>query len=141
MKVHVLPLFLLAFCLILTPCALAQAPQPEVLELVGQIGGASHAVAVVGDYAYLGVGPRLVVLDITDKENPTFVGQSPLLPDIVRGIAVVGNYAFVADGLGGLQIINVSNRERPSLVGSCTEVGDARDVTIDEVSSRAYVAS
>jgi hypothetical protein len=59
------------------------AADAQNVELVGQIGGATLAVAVQGDYAYLGMGPRLVVLDISDPANPTMMGQSPVFPDIV----------------------------------------------------------
>lgn len=35
----------------------AQGIESENLELVDQFGGAIETVAIVGDYAYLGVGP------------------------------------------------------------------------------------
>ncbi|MCX6376827.1 MAG: hypothetical protein NTU88_12480, partial [Armatimonadetes bacterium] len=35
-------------------------------ELVGQWGGPSYAVAISGSKAYVGVGPRLFVLDISN---------------------------------------------------------------------------
>jgi hypothetical protein len=51
-----------------TPFALreveaASAPQSLKTELYGQIGGATYAVAIQGGYAYIGVGPRLVILN------------------------------------------------------------------------------
>jgi hypothetical protein len=62
----------------------AVSASPRVLpEIVGQIGGSSYAVAVQGDYAYLGVGPRLVVLDISDPSDPTMLGQTDVLGDVV----------------------------------------------------------
>ena len=39
--------------------------QVRGIELVGQIGGETNAVAVQGSYAYVGVGPRLVVVDVS----------------------------------------------------------------------------
>ncbi len=39
------------------------------IEVVGQIGGPSYAVDVVGHYAYLGVGPRLVSLDVSNPAS------------------------------------------------------------------------
>ena len=41
------------------------------LELMGQLRGSTYAVHVVGDYAYIGEGPRLVIVDISDPANPT----------------------------------------------------------------------
>ena len=76
---------------------------------VGQIGGTSYAVAVAGRYAYLGVGPRVVILDVADPAHPTLVGQTAPLPDMVRGVTVVGNIVYVADGAAGLRVINSTN--------------------------------
>ena len=47
------------------------APPPD-LAIVGQVGGASHAVAVQGTHAYLGLGPRLVVYDVRDPRVPDY---------------------------------------------------------------------
>jgi len=52
------------------------AADAQNVELVGQIGGFSYSVAVQGNYAYLGVGPKLAVLDIfglwTKPKKPVF---------------------------------------------------------------------
>lgn len=68
----------------------------ENVELVAQIGGITYAVAVQGGYAYLGVGPRLVVLDILNPANPTRVGQTELLSGVVEDVFLSGPYAYVA---------------------------------------------
>lgn len=110
-----------------------QAKQPisKNVELVGQFGGATRAVAVQGDYAYLGVGSRLVVMDITNPTHPTFVAQTDTLPDAVRSVAVVNNYAYLAAGRGGLQIIDIANPKTPTRVGSYTQTqGIAQSITI-----------
>jgi len=88
------------------------------VEFVGQIGGLPYAVAVQGNYAYLGVGPRLVVLDISNPANPMVVGQTEVLPHVVRSVAVVGSYAYVAAVHSGLRIINVSDPAAPTEAGS-----------------------
>jgi len=114
------------------------AADAQNVEFVGQIGGESYAVAVQGDYAYLGVGPRLVVLDISNPANPTLAGQTEVLPDIVWGVAVAGNYAYVADDEGGLRIINVSDPAAPSEAGFYDTPGDARGVAV--AGNYAYIA-
>ena len=38
--------------------------QDASIQLVGQLGGDTFAVAVEGDYAYIGMGSRLVILCI-----------------------------------------------------------------------------
>ena len=85
------------------------------VELVGQIGGPTNAVA--GSYAYVGVGPSLVVLNVADPSRPLMVGQSRPLPGIVQGVVVAGTYAYVADG-EGLRVIDVSDPTRPREVGA-----------------------
>ncbi len=74
------------------------AAQGQNVELVGQIGGPVRAVAVQGRYAYIGVGPRLVVVDVSNPAAPRKVGESGVLPETVLGVAVSGAYAYVADG-------------------------------------------
>ena len=49
----------------------AGAQDGVTLELVAQLGGTTHAVYTVGDYAYIGEGPRLVIVDISDSASPT----------------------------------------------------------------------
>ncbi len=94
-----------------------ETPEAKNVELVGQIGGGTYAVAVQGNYAYIGVGPRLVILNIADPVRPMAVAQTRVLPDLVMGIVVVGDYAYVADASAGLRIINISNPAVPAEVG------------------------
>src|SRR3990172_7657678 len=70
----------------------AAEPHPPLvrLELLGQVGGLVLAVAVDGDRAFVGIGPRLVVVDVTTPAAPVVVGQGNVLPDMVRGVAVSG---------------------------------------------------
>ncbi|HMN29910.1 MAG TPA: hypothetical protein PKE45_17290, partial [Caldilineaceae bacterium] len=62
-------LFLVA--LILSGCQpLAHAPADPAqrnVDLIGHIGGVAGAVAVQGDYAYLGFSHEWMVLDIHDR--------------------------------------------------------------------------
>ncbi len=94
----------------------AHAQDAWNVELVGQIGGNCKAVFVQGDYAYIGEGPGLRILDISDPTNPQAIGKV-LLPDIVLGVYVSGNCAYVADGLSGLRVIDISNPASPVEVG------------------------
>ncbi|MBK1988305.1 DUF4347 domain-containing protein [Sphaerospermopsis aphanizomenoides BCCUSP55] len=47
-----------------------------------------------------------------------------------KDVTIVGNYAYVADGNSGLQIINISNPAAPTLVGNYNTSGYAYDVEI-----------
>ena len=55
-------------------------------------------------------------------------------------ISADGDTAFVADGAGGIQIIDVSNKASPSLTGSLDTSGYAYDVTLSADGNTAFVA-
>ncbi|MFZ1405937.1 MAG: hypothetical protein WAW03_22830, partial [Anaerolineae bacterium] len=83
--------------------------QSLVVELLDQTGGCNYAIKVVGNRAYLSVGPRLVILDVSNPASPTLLGQSSILPGKINGLTMANNLAYIADRDGGLQIIDVSN--------------------------------
>jgi hypothetical protein len=92
---------------------LATQPQEQNVELVGQIGGVVATVAGQGSYAYVGVGPRLIILDVSDPAYPSIAGQTGMLPGVVRGVALAAadpagrTYAYVAAGEAGLVILHL----------------------------------
>ncbi|MFQ6054410.1 MAG: S8 family serine peptidase, partial [Methanosarcinales archaeon] len=55
-----------------------------------------------------------------------------------RGIDIVGNYAYIAYGKNGLQIVDISDSENPSPVKTIDTPGDAKSVFVSD--SYAYVA-
>ena len=118
--------------------AATQARQINTVEYMGQVGGAINSVAVQGDYAYVGEGPRLVVLNVSNPAHPTVVGKTAPLPQIVRGVTVVGSYAYVAAGYSGLWVFNISNPVNPTAVGSYDTAGYAYNVFV--AGDYAYVA-
>jgi len=101
------------------------------VELIGQIGGPCEAVYVQGNYAYIGQGAHLAVVDISNPSRPISVGRI-LLPDIdiVWGVFVSGSLAYVADGTSGLKIVDISDPSSPQLRGSYDTPGNALDVWI-----------
>ena len=138
-------------------------PATENVGFVGHIGGAAYAVAVQDSYAYLGEGPRLAVLDVSNPLRPNVQSKTPPLAalndfsatvdaapvrpqmfekgsrdSIVRGVAVQGQYAYVAAGLAGLQIIDVADPGNARAVASIDTPGHSVDVVV--VDNYAYVA-
>jgi hypothetical protein len=83
------------------------------LEVVNQVGGAINTVAVEGNLAYVGVGPRLVILDVSNPQAPVMVGQSDILPTIIRDVVVANGFAYVATGTAGVWVVDVTNPVRP----------------------------
>src|SRR5438045_3627578 len=92
--------------------------QGQNIQLVGQIGGAAKAVAVQGQYAYLGAGARLLVVDVSDPTRPTLVGQTAVLPDMVQRVVVTGRHAIVAANRAGLRVIDLDDPRAPREVAA-----------------------
>jgi hypothetical protein len=118
---------------------------PQTIELIGHIGGFTSAVFVRGHYAYVGIGPELAVLDISDPTHPRRVGYA-VLPGIVRDVYVAGDYAFVADGyladegfIGGLRVVNVSDPSAPYQVASYNLPRPAIEIAV--LGDYAYIAA
>lgn len=122
------------------------------MQVLGQIGGVSRAVFVKEDIAYLGVGPRVLILNVTDPTQPTFMGQTPILPSLVNDISVRGNYIYIAAGKdnprslgydvgedpGGMYIFDISNPAVPVEVGNFSTTSTVFSLNI--VGSIAYIA-
>jgi len=122
------------------PATVAQGGHPMEtynVELLGQIGGPTYAVAVQGTIAYMGVGRRLVVLDVSTPAEPLWLGQTAILPGGVGDIVVVGSTAYIAAGC--LVIIDVSDPTAPRELGSCDTQGGVYNVAV--VGNTAYVGT
>lgn len=127
------------------PATPTVTPQPEVnIELVGQIGGESNALALQGQYIYLGVGPRLVVLDISNPRAPRALGQSEVLPGVVSRVVLINSRAYlttaqVGDGRGYLLVLSLADPSKPQLIGSLDLQSPALGLAVNK--GYAYVAS
>jgi len=83
-----------------------------------QGGGDTAALALVDHRAYVGVGPRLTIWDLTNPAAPTKLGESEPLDADLTGVAVVGTHAYVTEHLdldGSLVVIDVANPAAPKL--------------------------
>jgi len=79
--------------------------------------GLSDYVVVYGNYAYLGSGNDLEIVNVSDPSNPTLLGSFYVPLGWVEGIVVSGDYAYVAFSDSGLKVINISDKSNPSLAG------------------------
>ncbi|MBI5359981.1 MAG: hypothetical protein HZA48_05305 [Planctomycetes bacterium] len=96
---------------------------PELLSLVGSYGTIqTNDIYVAGNYAYLVGNTGLQIIDISNQALPVLTGSYDT-PGNAYGVYVNGNYAFVADTIGGLQIIDISNPALPTLTSFWTTPG------------------
>jgi len=107
------------------------------LELVAQAGGASHAVVADSGIAYLGVGPRVVVLDVRAPGDPVRIAESPVLPGVVRALAFDRDYLLAAvstDGLvrvrSALAVLSVADPSRPTLLSVLPSQNAYADIAV-----------
>ncbi len=99
-------------------------------QIVGQVGGATRAVAVQGDYAYVGVGLRLEVLRVSDTAGFFGVGNTNPFPHYVEGIVTSGTLSYVAAGGAGLRVVDVSDPAHPMEGGAWDSPGYAESVAV-----------
>jgi len=118
----------------------AQTPDPtapSALELHSVLDGRSEAVAYRSPYLYLGVGPRLVVLDASDPTAPIQVGASPLLAHLVTGLELEGDVAHVLLDLdaGGhttmVCTLGLANPTAPALLGCLALEGPVWAIAVE----------
>jgi hypothetical protein len=100
---------------------------PDAPRLLGELEleGGVRDVCAVGSTVYATVGTSgvveigLVIIDITDPESPAIVSILET-PGRAAGLAVEGSLAYIADGDGGLRIVDVADPTAPREVGSLT---------------------
>lgn len=82
-------------------------------------------VWVVNNKAYCVGGPGgLIIFDVSGSGNPVYMGGLYLGGE-GNEIQVEGNYAYIADGSGGLKTVNISDPYKPVLVN--TQVGTSAE--------------
>ncbi|MCH7975992.1 MAG: T9SS type A sorting domain-containing protein [Bacteroidetes bacterium] len=113
---------------------------PLDLQEVGALEGEDLlAIAVEGDFAYVGRGvDGIGVYDISDPSSPTLVHTSDT-PGSANGIAVAGTTMYVADGNNAngpdFRIYDISTPESPTLLGEFEAGGFVTYVSVDQFST------
>lgn len=108
----------------------------------GPGGRAVGGVAVVDGTVYFtdnangdtcdACGLHIIDSELTAEQGMLALGEDP------RGVAVEGDYAFVADGLGGLVVVDVSDPSSPTLAIQVLVDGWASGVSVGD--GRVFVA-
>jgi len=118
--------------------------QLDAVERVGfGTGGDAQDVFVEADYAYIADGANgLVIVDVSNPLSPRFAGSdippsgNPSVAGVydtagfASGVAVSGDYAYVADGTNGLVIVDVSDPSAPVEAGSYDTTENAKKAAV-----------
>lgn len=92
------------------------ADDASLIQPAAQIGGRIHAVAPVGDIAWLAQGRRVWALDLADPEQPRDLGPGLRFDGEVDVLAVDGTLGLAAVG-GDLWALNLADALAPKLGG------------------------
>lgn len=108
------------------PLSAAPSDLPPSLALEAIVGGPSRAVASAPPHLFLGLGPRVLVLDVTDVEAPDELGSTAILPGTVVALAHDGDRLYAAVDVGGgaehrLCVIDLAELAAPT-VGGCASL-------------------
>jgi hypothetical protein len=125
---------------------------PAALVPLGSLttSGPTHEAAIVGEYAYLLVGPgigRLIVVDISDPQNPREVTSARAGSWGSESLAVQDHYLYLAGydlseykPDGGLQVLDIADPAHPVALGRYEAIAPSvLDVSVE--GERAYVAA
>lgn len=86
----------------------------HIFAVEGDLDIQANSMAEQGDYVYLGSGNRLIVVDVSNLQQPRTVGQTQPVPEEIGDIVVNGSFVYAATGSDGMRIFDVSNPSRPS---------------------------
>jgi hypothetical protein len=78
------------------------------LEVVDQFAGDILSAATAGDVVYMGLGTRVVMVDVSDPDRSKIINRSEILSGTVKDITLKQQLAYVATGKGGLDVLDVS---------------------------------
>jgi hypothetical protein len=114
--------------------------QPRLAAVVPLAG--VRASALQFRYLFVTNDSGLRVIDVTDPQRPRLTSAAVALADAQK-LTVARTYAYVANGRGGLAIVDVERPLAPRLATVVTDgIADARDVAIGSTNASlfAYVA-
>ena len=118
----------------------AYAAEPFNISFVSELmySGLYDDVKVVGELAYCANGYGLVIIDVSDQDNPVEVSHIPT-PGFTHGVFVQNDICYLTDSETGLMIFDIDDPESPQLIGVCDDPPSALRVWVD--GDYAYVTN
>ncbi len=112
------------------PTAYLEPGESLNVELVNIIGEGFSIDAVSGHYLYGVSNQRLVIMDISDPDQSTIVGQTEIIPGELLHVDLYQEYAYITYGKFGLakdnrlHVVDVSEPTNPQYLGSIDLSGE-----------------
>lgn len=79
--------------------------------------GVCEAVYLDSNYAYVGNGAALDILDVSNPSSPIRIGRV-IASGLIRDIHIVGDFVYILTYKAGLQIVDIEDPLRPLIVGN-----------------------
>src|SRR6266498_3678932 len=100
-----------------TPSATTQFIPSVEVQIAAQVGGEVTDIEINGTYAYLAVGPRLVVMDLSNPDILQVATMSDLLPGLGKALAIEGRRLCWVSDNGHLLVFTLDDPTKPFIVG------------------------
>lgn len=119
------------------------SPQPtaqkiSAMKIAGQIGGSVRSAAIKGDSAYVGVGLRVTIVDISNPSELKEMGSTESLGGCAENIVVAEDNVYISCGSAGFFAVNVSDPLQPKVLGCYDSMGYAQSAAVS--GNYAYLA-
>lgn len=77
----------------------------------------NYVYVLADSFPYFHLHNNITIYDVSSPDNPVVVGQFRVTAEATYGgVAVKGNYVYLADDLAGLKIVDISNPAEPTQV-------------------------
>ena len=108
---------------------------------VAAVSGLDNALglSVNGDYLYIADDGALVIVDLSDTDEPQVITSLPIGGQAMA-LAVRSDLAYVAAGSGGLVIVDISEPTAPQIIGQLAVDDYAYDVMLSQDGGKAYLS-
>jgi hypothetical protein len=80
--------------------------------------GNCYSIFVKDAIAFFGDGNIFKIMDVTDPANPILVSTFSLHENIIAGIYISDDFAYIANKFGGLRILDISDLSHPTEVSN-----------------------
>jgi hypothetical protein len=124
------------------PLTLPTSPVDSIVNLL--LPGSSNRVRSSSDgkWAFIAGGSAgVLVVQLKPLQYPRLYATIPTAGS-AQDIELLGNYAYVAAGTGGLVVLDISQPDNVHLVGQCTTgITDAAGVSLMTMSANPYIAA